>query len=1151
MQTPFTFFAVLFSGLAWSSSASANTPLLRPETSPSGGNACLTVSAGATNALCNGDNSGAVNATASGGSGTYQFVWQGCAGGPTYNTASVTNLIAGCYGVTVTDGNGCSGTATVQVFEPSPFRFTITADSVRCYGAADATAAILVKGGTPGYRYLWDNGQTTAQATGFNAGVHFLEVTDSLGCRAITTFEVWQPTPVKLDSQMLFTPNCFGDENGSAEVFISGGTGAYTYQWSNAASTSKAEQLKAGMYTVSVLDQKGCLFVHQVSITEPEALSFRFSQIVDEKCPGACNGAARIEILGGTGPYLLTWDDVLIETKDTTATALCPERYILRIIDGKGCIRYDSFDIKAATPPGITFSALPPTCLGTTDGALSVTVANGNPPFRYNWSNGATDERITGLNCGDFRITITDAFDCVYVDSTRLDCPPALVLDTIEVQKPRCTGEQNGAIRVTVQGGTPPLGYLWSDPNAQTSAVASNLKAGIYTVTVRDKNNCTLVATDTIEDIQPIVVTLTSTDVRCYGSNDGSVVATVGGGTYPYTYDWSHGDLDSIAEALAPGVYFLAVSDAAGCAPPVVAANIQGPASPLEVVAIQNKRACAGANDGKAAAFPRGGNTGPYTYVWSNAMTNDQIGNLPAGLYTVTVRDIKQCEDTATVRIGALDSLKIKLASGRPSCFGEKDGSAAIVDFDGGTGDSLRYQFQWDIAPGVNSPFITNLEGGRTYYVTVTDNENCTTMDSIPVDQGPRVIPKLAVTQIRCFGEINGAINVVSVQSGAPVRSYTWSNGETTAGIGSLPPGLYTVTVADERGCKGVDSVRIVEPPAIRAVMSVINALRCSEDKSGVLSVAVSGGTPDYALRWSHGDTTYITRQLGKGIYSVTVTDRNGCTDQQQLDMPTPDSIQLQAVAIPPRCFNDDNGRFNLSAQGGTGPYVYSINNGAYIGAPSFFRLTAGTYTLRVKDTNGCISTIISRLDNPPPLSVSLGRDTIVEPGTELILAPDLSNAFGAVAYDWDLAPLDALVCTDAPLCSEIVVAPYRDTWYELRVTDEHGCEAMDAMQVRVTKRRDVLVPTAFSPNDDGANDLLQVHGSATYIKTILTMAIYDRWGELVYQDTDMRINDASRGWDGTFRGEPCDPGVFVWKMEVEFVDGYREFYTGNITLVR
>lgn len=1153
MQIPFTFLASLFSGLLLGQSLLPVSPPVYPDAlaaSP-GPSPCLLVSASAANALCNGDNSGSVSATATGGAGNYQFNWQGCSGGPFYNTAVVTDLIAGCYQVTVTDDSGCSGTASVQVFEPSAFRFTVTVDSATCFGVANGSAFMSAKGGTPGYRYLWDNGQTTQMANGFAAGVHVVTVIDTLGCRAVTTFEVLQPPPLALDSIALQPPSCFGRSDGEITVFGRGGTGLFSYEWSNMQQVPTATGLTAGLYTVSIRDANSCLFVHQAALPEPALLELVFTQLSDEKCPGACNGTAHISIQGGTGPYLLVWQDIVVPTQDTMANKLCPGRYPIRAMDANGCAAADTFDIQPGKAPGIVFDSLAPSCAGTKDGALKITVLNGNPPYRYAWSNGGTSDQLTGLDCGAYRVTITDVFDCVYEDSISLDCPTPLVLDNIIVQQPRCTGEANGAIRVQVSGGTAPLKYIWSDPNAQISATASSLAAGIYTVTIRDDKGCTLLASDTIRDPLPIRVVLQATDARCFGSNDGSIVAIVSGGAYPYAYDWSNGDLDSIAAPLAPGLFSLVVNDASGCAAPLVSAAISGPPDPLDVQVLQVKRACEGANDGQAEAFVRGGNLGAYTYVWSNMATTKNIDNLSPGQYSVTVRDTKNCSDTATVEIVQLKSLKIKLASGMPTCFDKSDGSAAIVDFEGGTGDSLRYHYRWNVDPGVNSPFLSGLKGGQTYYVTVTDTENCSVQDSVPVANGPRVVPVVEVEQVRCFGEANGMAMVVSVQAAHPVAAYLWSTQDTSRSITDLAPGTYSLIVEDEKGCKGRDTISITQPPPLTAQLSVVTALRCAGDRSGVIAAAVSGGTPVYRLQWSNQDTTEVITQLGQGTYSVTVTDQKGCTSQQEIGMPTPDSLDLRVAITPPRCFNEDNGRLALSVSGGNGPYRYSIDGGAFGGSAVFFRLKAGNYTTRVLDANGCVSSLVNILENPLPLEVSLGRDTSVTPGTQLTLTPDISNAFGMVTYQWQLAPLDVLNCPDPPMCTEIEVIPYRDTWYNVTITDENGCKGSDAIRISVDKRREVFVPTGFSPNDDGANDLMVIHGSEIQIKTILSLSVYDRWGELVYQDVEMPVNDPNRGWDGTFRGDPCDPGVFVWKMEVEFIDGYRETLSGNITLIR
>lgn len=1143
MQSPLTTILLLFVAF---SAVRAQMPSIRVAEAN-----CLTVTAQAFNVSCFGDDSGSANASANGGQGPYQFSWQGCLGGPIFSGAMVNNLFAGCYNVTATDASGCSGTATVTVLEPSPLRFSLVVDSVSCYAGNDGQVMASAKGGTPNYRYRWSNGQTGTVATGYVAGIHTLEVTDSLGCRASSTFEVPQPPPISIDSLPFVRPTCPRDQDGSITAFASGGTPPLTYYWS-AQAGARVGQLAAGTYTVTVEDANGCTAERDVVLLDPPPARLFFSNIIHEQCPGACNGSAVVRAAMAVAPYdlLLNWLDIVRPIQEGVVGPLCPGLYTVRIIDANNCVAADSFRIDSAFAPTIRFDSTVLTCAGAKDGSLQANLSFGPTPYTYRWSNGATQQRINGLDCGFYKVTITDAANCSHEDSVQLSCPQGLQFGPFLLLPPRCVGESNGAMTVRVSGGTPPLTYSWSDPNNQSAATANNLTAGKYQVTVRDARGCSLVLADTLPEPPPILVSLSPTPVRCFGGSDGRISAFVSGGIGPYQYTWSNMDTDSIAEGLVPGVYLLAAQDANGCRAAVQSATITAPDAPVRATAQQTKRACFGSNDGQATAGASGGNPGGYTYRWSNNQMGQMAAQLGPSTYTVTVQDAKGCSDTISVRIEQLDSIQLGLISAPPTCFGGTDGSIGINQLrrGGANLDTTTLAFIWNVPGAPNTTLLTGLPEG-IYTLTVRDADQCTATDMHRVQAGPKVQPLLRITPVRCFGAQNGALRVDTVLATRPIFSYIWSNRSQGVVINDLSPGTYTVTVSDEKGCSGTASADIAQPDSLSLRFELVG-LRCAGDRSGQIATFIQGGTQPYRLLWNNNDTLKTLKNLGAGTYTLSLSDQNGCSLVRSAFIPTPDSLGISATVQEPTCFGDDDGRIVLSVSGGNEPYRYRLNDGAFGGSTVFFRLKAGTYWLQVRDDNGCMSSVTVPLAQPQPLQVDLGLDTTLLPGGRLELSPSISNAFGQLRYQWSALPLDSIACLDA-LCSEVEVAPLTDTRYALRVTDERGCRGNGTVSVSIPTNRQVLVPTGFTPNGDGNNDVLMVHGSPTYLASIRHMAIYDRWGELVYEAEDLLPNDPARTWDGTFRGQPCNPGVFVWRMEVLFTDGAVVQLTGGVTLIR
>jgi len=1108
------------------------------------------VMASASAARCHGQKSGSVTAVATGGTGIIQYTWRACTGGPVRTGATASNLLAGCYGVTATDANDCTATNTAVVTEPPALNIQITADSVRCFGGFDGSAAAVVVGGTPGYRYQWDNGTTTANVSGLSPGIHVLRLQDALGCEVVTTVFTGQPAQLLIDSTQAVAPRCFGDSTGRIAVFPSGGTPPYGYQWNNPQTTQTAVQLPEGNYTITITDSRNCRVVTALALVNPPPVSLVFSSVLAEKCVAACDGSAQINTIGGTAPYQLAWGGIVILKGDTLAMQICPGRWPLSVTDKNGCEGQDTLRIEAAVPLVLAFNSTNPTCAGILDGTVSAIVNGGQPPYQYRWNNGSTNSGLTGLPCGEYVVTVTDANRCTQTDTVRLSCLAVLHIAVIVVKPAKCFGQSSGAVTVTPQGGTLPYQYIWSDPNRQVDSSAMNLIAGSYTVTVSDARGCSVTATETVKEPNPVKVRMIPADARCFGSSDGQATAQVEGGRMPYFFEWSNNATDSILNNVRSGNYSLTVRDANGCEAPVITTFIGQPPTPVNATAIQAKKACFGLTDGKAVAQGAGGVGRPYTFEWSNGAADSLLTGITGGVFTVTVGDRNGCTDAASVNIERLMPIQINLISVPTSCFNGNDGLAILNQLTGGEGggDTTRYQYVWSI-PNPSLTYASGLTNGQ-YFITVTDQQGCFATDFIEVESPRQLKPNLKATNAACFNQPSGGVTITSIDGNNSIAAYQWSNGRTTKDLSGIPAGVYSLTIEDVNGCTGSDTAVVTEPPPL-SLRFEPSELRCSGDTTGFIAAFAGGGTPGYRFLWSNGRSGATVRGLGFGNYSVTLTDKNGCTLADTTVLVRPDSLGFRVTTNAPVCFGGSNGKITIAVTGGTSPYRYTINNGPPGGSSVFLQLKAGDYTVRVFDANGCLSSATVTVAQPLPIVVSLPLDTTLVPGDSLTLSADLSNTTGLVRYTWSSTLKDSITCLDLRECSEIQVFPLRSNTYRLTVADDKGCTGTGATKVTVQKPRGIFVPSGFSPNGDGQNDLLVVHGLSRQVQEILYFRVYDRWGELVWQDENFRVNDVSRGWDGRFRGLPCDPGVFVWTLEGVYLDGYREVLKGEVMLVR
>ncbi|MEO6760436.1 MAG: hypothetical protein ABIO24_13340, partial [Saprospiraceae bacterium] len=506
-----------------------------------------------TDVLCNGDNTGTATATATGGTGTVTFQWQGCLGGAVINNAVATGLLAGCYSVTATDAGGCTATATITLNEPVEYQFTASQNAVSCFGGTDGSISISVTGNTAPYTFLWDDGQTMSTATGLAAGFHVVTVSDANGCQAATLVKLLEPTMLVVDSTASREVSCFGGTNGTATVFVTGGTLPYQYKWTDLQTTQKAVGLTSGTYSVTVTDAHNCTVLAMVTVGTPQALTVNFTNIGSEKCAGDCQGSATVLVTGGMQPYTYAWDNPVILPNVNMPGALCPGNYTVTVQDVRGCTQSNQLTIQGAVPLNLNFTPTLPSCAGLSDGNINTTVMGGSSPYSFLWSNGSTQASPQNLPCGDYSVTVTDNVGCMKVDTVKITCPASVQIIAQTSQPVSCFGQSNGSLEVQAQGGTGTLQYLWSDPNGQTTPLAQNLPAGAYRVTITDAKGCTTVALDTVGQPNLLTVSLLPTNVPCYGTSDGRVAAVPLGGTRPYQYAWNIPATDSLLINLPVG----------------------------------------------------------------------------------------------------------------------------------------------------------------------------------------------------------------------------------------------------------------------------------------------------------------------------------------------------------------------------------------------------------------------------------------------------------------------------------------------------------------------------------------------------------------------------------------------------------------------
>ncbi|MFQ6600980.1 T9SS type A sorting domain-containing protein [Flavobacterium sp. C3NV] len=509
-----------------------------------------------TNVSCNGGTNGSATVNATGATAPYSYQWS-----PTGGTAkTASGLAAGTYTVTIQDANTCTYTANVTITEPAVLAATTSQTNVLCNGGATGTATVTASGGTLNYTYLWSpSGGTAATATGLTAGNYSCLITDNNGCTLTKTFTINQPSVLTATTSQINATCVVG---GQASVTPSGGTTPYNYLWSNGVTTQTVTGLSAGNYSALITDANGCTITKNFTITTINTLVATISQ-TNVLCNGSNTGTATVVPSGAPGPYTYVWAPT--GGTASTATGLTAGNYSVTITSSNGCSIVKNFTITEPTPIVVAPSQTNISCNEGSNGSASVVVTGGTGAYTYAWSpSGGTAATASGLTAGTYTVTITDANLCQTTQSFTLTQPAALIATPSQTNV-SCNGGTNGSATVSVTGGTGAYSYVWS-PTGGTSATASGLTAGTYTVTITDANTCQTTATVTITEPTVLAATTSQVNVSCSGQSDASATVTVTGGTGVYTYVWSpSGGTAATATGLSAGNYSVLITDANSC----------------------------------------------------------------------------------------------------------------------------------------------------------------------------------------------------------------------------------------------------------------------------------------------------------------------------------------------------------------------------------------------------------------------------------------------------------------------------------------------------------------------------------------------------------------------------------------------------------
>ncbi|HRI60967.1 MAG TPA: gliding motility-associated C-terminal domain-containing protein, partial [Saprospiraceae bacterium] len=977
--------------------------------------------------------------------------------------------------------------------------------NIKCHDQTNGAINLAVGGGTPTFTYNWTGPNnftaTTEDISGLSAGIYSVQVTDTKGCTDSQNFTISNPAVLALSLATSQNVTCFGAANGKATINSGGGTPPLSYAWYTSggqlfSTTKNPDNLIPDTYTVTVTDGSLCTTTlpNPVIITGPGSpLSVATPvQKTDLVCWGYSNGSINLNINGGWGTYLVTWDPQ--PYTGANLTGIPGGLYTPTITDAGNCTMTLPA-IQVLEPPAVVYGTpvvVHNICANDGEGSINIQVSGGNDgPFQVQWTGNLSGQSISNLAGGQYIPTITDGNQCTAVlpaitvnEPTPIDTGAVIIIQPI--------GSNNdGAISPDLSGGTGTLTFSWTGPNGFTANTEdiTNLAAGTYNLSVTDGNNCVFTASFLVGDALSATV---STSASC--GNDGCMNVNIASGTPPFIISWT-GTSSGLATAntpttsictFSPGIYNLTIADNANHTLTINSLSI-GALEPA-LAGVQKNNPTGDLGNGSITLLPivPPGSPVNFSFSWqgpNGPIAGNQPGqtNLDHGTYTITVTNNNSgCTSIYTeTLVRQWEAITSTTSTVAPNCNNTPTGSITITV----AGGNDPYTYQW---AGPNGPLagneasISGLLAGA-YTVTVTDDNDSIKVFNITLTPQSN----LAVTNVNetsSYGnppfQVSGANQCDGVASvvfngGVGATSILWSNNITGVQNTTLCAGAYSVSVTDALGCVSVWSDSLTYPAGVTTGIAAISQVSCHGECDGVVRVTVNGGVAPYTVKWSTGQTDQVAASGGFSQavnlcgrdYSVTVTDKLGASYTFSVPLAEPPAIIVNFASVDPTTFNSCNGELIAETPGAADPLTYTWS-GSYGHSGQTQRaegLCAGEIVeFVITDGNGC---------------TGIGRDTIAYP--------------------------------------------------------EDGC-----YQVR---------PVITPGDQDGNNDFVII----TCIEVVPnSIEIYNRWGQLVFETTG--YDNAGNVWKGlTKNGQPLAEGVYFYVLNYTDPTRGAQQQKGHINLLR
>lgn len=804
-------------------------------------------------------------------------------------------------------------------------------------------AAVSGTGGTAPYTYVWSTGETGPIATQLASGVNFVTITDFNNDSVVAPITVFQTPPLTFQFAQITPISCTNMNDGAIDLNMSGGNFHFTYAWSHtSADTGILQNLVPGNYSVTVTDQSGCIDSSTFTFTNPTPVAIQISYQNNTNCFGSSNGLAMASTTGGTSPYTYNWPN---GSTQSFASGFSAGTYTVQVTDSFGCADSTQFTITEPTPitSSITYFGAP-SCYNGTNGIASATASGSNGGFSYSWGNGELNDTAYALSPGAQYVTITDALGCLDTLMVQIPNAPQIITTATVTQPIACNGDSTGIATVSSVNTNGAEVYAWS--NGATGSTAIGFWADTFMVTVTDGLGCTDSASIVFTQPAPLAVANPLIiDPNCPEDTNGVISVTPTGGVAPYQITWSNGADSTVINNLSIGDYYYTITDASNC-------------TYTNMISIVNNFNAPNLSLGADTAICMGDTlvisapAAATSYVWSTNSTQASINALPNNTYVLTITNTNGCEAIDSIVIGELPA---------PIVTGQTTANLCVNDSVFIAVNSGYDFYQWSNGVADTGTFVTT---AGLYQVTVSAANGCTKTHNITVANFPTPMPNLGADFELCIND------TATISADPGFASYAWNTGANTASIQADAMGTYMVTVTDQNGCLGMDTVSITGINLPTPISLGFDTIICIGD-----SIEITPGAGFNTYTWSTGQTTPSIFVSAAGDYYVTVTNTYTCESYADKNIGEKDcgnggtgineEWEQQIVVYPNPILNN---RFTIKGvSGGPKISVYSLHGQLMFEtkaeSPEIEILVnnwaKGMYVVRIQQNNTTINRLI------------------------------------------------------------------------------------------------------------------------------------------------------------------------------------------------